>query len=78
MVFLDRWSGSITLFCCEQSARVKNTELYVQLDKALFQGEQDYISKVAKTQEEICNLVEAGFEYVTDFEGAKIFKKPKL
>jgi integrase len=57
---------------------IKNTELYVQLDKALFQGEQDYISKVAKTQEDICSLVEAGFEYVTDFEGAKIFKKPKL
>jgi hypothetical protein len=27
--------------------------------------------------EEACKLVEAGFEYVTEFEGAKIFKKRK-
>jgi hypothetical protein len=52
--------------------------LYVQLEEALFQGEQDYISKVAKTEKQICQLIESGFEYVTDFEGAKIFRKRKL
>jgi integrase len=57
---------------------IKNTLLYVQLEEALFQGEQDYISKVAKTEKEICSLIEAGFEYVTEFEGAKIFRKRKL
>lgn len=57
---------------------IKNTLLYVQLEEALFQGEQDYISKVARTEKEICSLIEAGFEYVTEFEGAKIFKKRKL
>ena len=57
---------------------IKNTLLYVQLEEALFQGEQDYISKVAKTEKEICGLIEAGFEYVTDFECAKIFRKRKL
>jgi integrase len=57
---------------------IKNTLLYVQLEEALFQGEQDFISKVARTEKEICSLVEAGFEYVTEFEGAKIFKKRKL
>ena len=57
---------------------IKNTLLYVQLEEALFQGEQDYISKVAKTQKEICSLIEAGFEYITEFEGAKIFRKRKL
>jgi hypothetical protein len=57
---------------------IKNTMLYVQLEEALFQGEEDYISKVAKTEKQICQLVEAGFEYVTDFEGAKIFRKRKL
>jgi hypothetical protein len=57
---------------------IKNTLLYVQLEEALFQGEQDYISKVAKTEKEVCDLVEAGFEYVTDFEGTKIFRKRKL
>ena len=57
---------------------IKNTMLYVQLEEALFQGETNYISKVAKTEKEICSLVEAGFEYVTEFEGAKIFRKRKL
>ncbi len=57
---------------------MKNTLLYVQLEEALFQGDQDFISKVARTEKEICALVEAGFDYVTEFEGAKIFKKRKL
>jgi integrase len=57
---------------------IKNTLLYVQLEEALFQGETDYISKVAKTEKEICQLIEVGFEYVTEFEGKKIFRKRKL
>jgi hypothetical protein len=57
---------------------IKKTLLYIQLEEALFQGEQEYISKVAKTQKQICIRIEAGFEYVTDFEGAKIFRKPKM
>jgi integrase/predicted RNA-binding Zn-ribbon protein involved in translation (DUF1610 family) len=56
---------------------IKNTLLYVQLEEALFQGENEYISKVAKTAQEICSLVEAGFEFVTDFQDVKIFKKRK-
>jgi hypothetical protein len=57
---------------------IKNTLLYVQLEEALFQGETDYISKVAKTENNVCSLIEAGFEYVTDFQDAKIFRKRKL
>ncbi|MCW4011151.1 MAG: tyrosine-type recombinase/integrase [Candidatus Bathyarchaeota archaeon] len=57
---------------------IKNTLLYVQLEEALFQGETSYISKVAKTEKDICSLVEAGFEYVTEFEGSTIFRKRKL
>jgi hypothetical protein len=30
-----------------------------------------------KSEKEICRLIEAGFEYVTEFQGAKIFKKRK-
>ncbi len=56
---------------------IKNTLLYVQLEEALFQGESEYISKVAKTAQEICSLIEAGFEFVTDFQDSKIFKKRK-
>jgi len=47
------------------------------LEEALFQGEIDYISKVAKTPGEICALIEAGFEYVTEMDGLKFFKKRK-
>lgn len=57
---------------------IKNTELYVQLDHAYFEGEDEYISKVAKTEKEICFLIEQGFEYVTEFQGSKIFRKRKL
>jgi len=39
--------------------------------------DDDYISKVAHTVEEACNLVEAGFEYVCDVSAAKIFRKRK-
>jgi integrase/predicted RNA-binding Zn-ribbon protein involved in translation (DUF1610 family) len=56
---------------------IKNTLLYIQLEEALFQGEIDYISKVAKTPGEICALIEAGFEYVTEMDGLKFFKKRK-
>ena len=56
---------------------IQNTLLYVQLEEALFQGEFEYISKVAKTEAEICSLFEAGFEYITDFEGSKMFRKRK-
>ncbi len=56
---------------------IKNTLLYIQLEEALFQGEIDYISKVAKTPGEICALIEAGFEYVTELEGLKFFRKRK-
>jgi integrase len=57
---------------------IKNTELYVQLDHAYFEGEDEFVSKVAKTEKDICFLIEQGFEYVTEFEGAKIFRKRKL
>ena len=34
-----------------------------------------FISKDAKNEKEIYSLVEAGFEYVTEIEGIKIFRK---
>lgn len=56
---------------------IKNTLVYVQLAEELFKGQQDYVSKVARTEKEACELVDAGFDYVCDFNSAKIFKKPK-
>ena len=37
----------------------------------------NYHSATAQTLDEAKKLVEAGFEYVTDMEGVKLFRKPK-
>lgn len=38
---------------------------------------EEYYSATAKTLQEACQLVEQGFEYVTEIENAKIFRKRK-
>jgi len=53
---------------------IKNTLIYTQLVNF---EEDEYICRVAKTLEQAVQLVEAGFEYVTDMEGLKIFRKRK-
>jgi hypothetical protein len=35
-----------------------------------------YIYKVAKTVQDATELVELGFDYVTDIDGVKLFRKP--
>jgi len=54
--------------------RIEATLIYTQLVN--FEND-DYHVKVARTLEEACELVEAGFEYVTDMEDKKIFRKRK-
>jgi hypothetical protein len=61
------------MLCKSSDKNIKNTLLYFQLEDALFQVETKYISEVAKTQKQICSLVEAVFEYVTEFNGTKDF-----
>jgi hypothetical protein len=56
---------------------IKNTLLYVQLAEELFKDQQEYASKVANREADACALIEAGFEYVCDFNEAKIFRKQK-
>jgi len=57
--------------------RSENTLIYVQLAEELFKDKIEYISKVAKTEGEACLLVEAGFDFVCDFSGNKLFRKRK-
>ena len=52
-----------------------STDYYVQL--VAFESD-DYISANARTIQEAQKLVEAGFEYVCDFDGDKLFRKRKL
>ncbi len=51
---------------------ITNTQIYTQLVNFT---NDEFISKVAHSEEEICELVEAGFEYVCDYKSNKIFKK---
>jgi hypothetical protein len=37
----------------------------------------EYLVKTAATVEEVCKLLEVGFEYVTEVEGVKLFRKRK-
>jgi integrase len=53
---------------------IKNTLRYTQLVDL---GEQDYVVKVAWTLEEAVKLLEGGFQFVTDYDRGKIFRKPK-
>ncbi|MEM2995823.1 MAG: site-specific integrase [Candidatus Bathyarchaeia archaeon] len=54
---------------------IKNTLVYTQLVD--FKNEDDFVCKVASTNEEIAQLIEAGFEYVCEHNGAKFFRKRK-
>jgi hypothetical protein len=53
---------------------IQNTLVYTQLVNL---SDDEYISKVAKSLQEACQLIEAGFEYVTEIEGIKTFRKRK-
>jgi len=57
---------------------IQNTLIYVNIENAVFQNmNEEFIVKTASTVEEACKLVEVGFEYVTDMDGVKIFRKRK-
>ena len=54
--------------------RIQNTLKYTHLVNL----EQDeYVSRVAKSTVEVCQLVDTGFEYVCDVDGNKVFRKRK-
>jgi len=53
---------------------INNTLVYTHM---VDWKEEDYIVKVAASLEEAVKLLEAGFEYVTDWENKKLFRKRK-
>jgi hypothetical protein len=53
---------------------IKYTLKYTQLVNF---RDDEYICKVAKNPKEIKELIEAGFEYVTEQDGLKFFRKRK-
>jgi integrase len=54
---------------------IKNTLVYTQLINE--EAEEAYISKVAITIQEGRALIEVGFEYVCEIQGAQLFRKRK-
>ena len=38
-------------------------------------SDDDYVSRLARDIKELCQLAEAGFEYVTDMDGVKVFRE---
>jgi integrase len=54
---------------------IKNTLRYTQL--LVLPQNEEYIRKAAKTVEETKELIEAGFQYVTDVGDVKLFRKLK-
>ena len=60
---------------CRKS--VLNTQMYVNLEQAIFEVNEDYDVKIAETLDDACKLLEVGFEYVTDMDGKKLFRKRK-
>lgn len=53
---------------------INNTLMYTQLVNF---KDDDFTSAVAHSEEEVCKLIEAGFEYVCDFGSNKVFRKRK-
>jgi integrase/recombinase XerD len=58
---------------------IKNTMIYINIERTLFQSgtDDEFHVKTAETLNEACELLKVGFEYVTDMENVKIFKKRK-
>jgi integrase len=57
---------------------IENTLIYINIESALFLAENDqFTCKVAHNINEATQLIEAGFEYVTEMENAKLFRKRK-
>lgn len=58
---------------------IKNTLIYIDLDVACYPKSNDnYVSTVARTEQEICSCIESGFEYVCDFSGSQDLQETKV
>ena len=55
--------------------KIDSTLVYTSLVE--FDIDDDFTCRIARTLEEASMLIEAGFEYVTDMEGVKLFRKRK-
>jgi integrase len=55
--------------------KIETTLVYTQLLQ--FEKDENYVCKVAKNIEEATELIESGFEHVTEMDGVRLFRKRK-
>ena len=55
--------------------KIETTLVYTQLLQ--FEKDENFTCKIAQSVEQATELIESGFEYVTEMEGIKLFKKRK-
>lgn len=58
---------------------IKNTMVYIDIERAVFGDDRnaEWSSRTANSVKGARSLIEAGFEYVTDMDGYKLFRKRK-
>ena len=56
---------------------IQNTLKYIHVANALSKEISNYVCKTANTVEEAKRLIEQGFEYVTEIDNVKLFRKRK-
>jgi len=56
---------------------IQNTLKYIHVANALSKEMSNYVCKTANTVEEAKRLIEQGFEYVTEIDNVKLFRKRK-
>jgi len=58
---------------------MKSTLRYIHYAEVVYQrsDKDEWTVRAAKTVEEVTELISVGFEYVTEVEGSKLFKKRK-
>ncbi len=54
------------------------TQIYINMEQVIFSGNaNEYHVKAVSTVKEATELIEVGFEYVTEIDGKKLFRKRK-
>jgi len=59
--------------------QIQNIMVYINLENAVFNDKRndEFTVRVAKNVTEAGKLIESGFDYVTDMDGQKLFRKRK-
>jgi integrase len=81
------WKGTMEYYKTKDIIHVKNilghkeiksTMSYINIESAIFlHSTEEFTSKIAHTIQEAQKLIESGFEYVTEMDGLKTFRKHK-